>query len=145
MYSLSGMPSTPFRNATVPTMRGMAEDIRATLWTNVRALMVKTYGNENLNRLAREAKIGPATAQRIKTAKQYVRLDSIEKVAKHFKVEPWQLITNGTADEKFLEVLALWRDTDARGRRMIMSAVRGAAHDEDAEQRERPVLRKAER
>lgn len=147
-YSLSGILATPFRNTSINTIPGMAEtDIRTTLWANVLALMEDKYGKENINRLAREAKLGVATVQRIKTARQYVRLNALEKIAKHFRVEPWQLVSQEMADQKFLEVLALWRDTDSRGRRMLLSALRGAQHEEeDADtDRGRAAFRKAQR
>ena len=128
-------------------MSGMADaDIRAALWENVRALMLRKYGEENINKLARESKLGPATVQRIKTGRQYVRLNALEKIAKHFKVEPWQLVAPESADEKFLEVLKMWRDTDGRGRRMLLGAVRGAEHEEHADANgERATARKTQR
>lgn len=66
--------------------------IKEVLRDNVAALMAHYYGQENLNRLGREAKIGPGGATRIKEAKTNVGLGVLEKVAKHFEVEPWQLL-----------------------------------------------------
>lgn len=54
--------------------------------------MTYHYGRENLNRLAKGAKIGPGSATRIKEAKTSVGLDVLEKVAKHFKVAAWELL-----------------------------------------------------
>jgi hypothetical protein len=100
--------------------------LQQTLWDNVSALMKKAYGSENINRLAREAKLGPATIQGIKDADRSVRLSTIEKVAKAFKVEPWQLLAPGLSDEKFLDLLLVWQETDGRGRRMLLTAAEGA-------------------
>lgn len=65
------------------------------LWSAVLALMNKQYGGENLNRLAREAKVGPATSSRLKAQGTSVGLDVIDKLADHFKVKPWQLLVPG--------------------------------------------------
>jgi hypothetical protein len=69
--------------------------VKEVLWANVRALMVHKYGDENLTRLAHDAKIGPGTATRIKKADTSVGLDVLEKVAKSFGVEPWHLLVPG--------------------------------------------------
>ena len=62
------------------------------LWDNVSALMVHHWQEENLNKLARKAKIGPATAQRIKDRQTAVRIDTVERVAMAFDLKPWQLL-----------------------------------------------------
>jgi transcriptional regulator with XRE-family HTH domain len=67
-------------------------DSKAVLWKSVSALMQKHYGEENLSRLARECKIGPGTATRIKEATTSVGLEIIDKIAKNFAVEPWELL-----------------------------------------------------
>lgn len=70
------------------------------LWAAVLALMEKHYGQENLNRLAREAKIGPATASRMKAQETSVGIDTIDKLADYFRTEPWQLILPGFDPDK---------------------------------------------
>lgn len=65
------------------------------LWAAVLALMEKHYGQENLNRLARDVKIGPATASRLKAQETSVGIDTIDKLADYFRVEPWQLLLPG--------------------------------------------------
>lgn len=50
------------------------------------------YGGENLTRLARDCKIGPGTASRMKEAQTSVGLEVIDKIAKHFHVEAWELL-----------------------------------------------------
>jgi hypothetical protein len=116
------------------TILGMAVEegaIRKVLWANVRALMVKRYGGENLNRLAREAKIGPGSATRIKECQTNVGLGVLEKLARHFEVEPWQLLAPGLSDEEFLGILSVWQETDGRGRRMLLTAAEGAKANYD--------------
>ena len=69
--------------------------LKSLLWANVSALMVKHYGKENLNRLARECSIGLATAQRIKQQQTSVGVEVLEKLAQRFSLEPWQLLVPG--------------------------------------------------
>lgn len=63
-----------------------------TLWANVLALMNHHYGGENLQRLARDAKFGPGTASRLKEQETSTRLSTIDKIARAFKLESWQLL-----------------------------------------------------
>lgn len=137
------------RNKRAPTIFGMGDKgIRDVLWDNVLGLMRHHYGRENINRMARETKVGVATIQRIKDRETSVGLDVVEKIAKRYKLEPWQLLAHGMSDEKFLDVLALWNQTDGRGRRMLLGAVRGAAHEEDEDSNEsvdRTGFRKGQR
>jgi transcriptional regulator with XRE-family HTH domain len=65
---------------------------RSVLWTNVTALMLVKYGEENLTRLARDTKIGPGTSSRMKQQETSVRVDTLEKIASFFEIEPWQLL-----------------------------------------------------
>jgi transcriptional regulator with XRE-family HTH domain len=67
-------------------------DSKQVLWRSVSALMQKHYGEENLSRLARECKFGPGTATRLKEATTSVGLDIIDKIARAFHVEPWELL-----------------------------------------------------
>lgn len=67
-------------------------DAKQILWTNVRALMSYHWGRESLNRLAREACIGPGTATRIKDQRTSVGVDTLDKVAKAFDLHAWQLL-----------------------------------------------------
>lgn len=53
------------------------------------------YGRENLNRLARETKIGPGTAARIKGMNQDANLKTVDKIAWFFKLQSWQLLLPG--------------------------------------------------
>lgn len=65
------------------------------LWENVSALMKHRYGRENLTRLAADCKLGPGTATRIKEQKTSVGLDVLEKIGRHFDLDPWQLLVPG--------------------------------------------------
>lgn len=67
-------------------------DSKDVLWKSVSALMQKHYGKENLTRLAKDCKIGPGSASRIKERKTSVGLDIIDSIAKHFHIQPWELL-----------------------------------------------------
>lgn len=71
------------------------EDSRATLWSNVQTLMRHRYGGENLTRLAKDCKFSPATSSRLKTMETSVTLETMNKLADFFGVEPWQLLVPG--------------------------------------------------
>jgi len=68
---------------------------RTQLWENVSALMRRRYGGENLTRLAKEAKVGPGSATGLKEQRTSVGIDILDKLARLFKVEPWQLLAPG--------------------------------------------------
>lgn len=70
-------------------------DSKLILWQNVSALMRMKYGRENLTKLAADAKIGPATASRIKQHETSVGLDVVESIARVFKIDTWQLLVPG--------------------------------------------------
>ena len=72
-------------------------DSRQVLWANVSALMVQRWGEENLNRLAREAEIGLGTAARLKKQTTSVGLELVDKLARGLHVEPWQLLVPGAS------------------------------------------------
>lgn len=63
------------------------------LWSNVLRLMERRWGEENLTRLAREAKVGPGTCTRIKEQKTSVGLDVLQKLAGAFDLQAWHLLT----------------------------------------------------
>lgn len=67
-------------------------DSKKILWENVRALMIVKYGEENPWKTAQDAKIGSATMTRIKEQMTSTGLETLEKLATLFKVEPWQLL-----------------------------------------------------
>lgn len=54
--------------------------------------MLARWGQENQNRLAREAGVGVATIARMKTAGTSIGVDVLEKVAGALGVEAWQLL-----------------------------------------------------
>ena len=70
-------------------------DSRAVLWANVQALMQHHWKGENINRLAREAGVGPATVDRLKKQKTSVGIEVIDKLAPVFALESWQLLVPG--------------------------------------------------
>jgi transcriptional regulator with XRE-family HTH domain len=122
MTELSMTPSVPyterlhnlFRHTSEAIVRPVPRDCKQILWKNVRALMMKTWGEENLRQLARDAGIGTGTAKRIKDQETSVGVDVLERIARLFKVEPWQLIaedveTGPDLSPKALDV-AMWFD-----------------------------------
>jgi hypothetical protein len=70
-------------------------DTKAVLWQSVGRLMEKHYGAENLNRLARDAGVGPATSSRLKKQETGVRLDTLDRLSEAFDVPQWQLLVPG--------------------------------------------------
>ena len=68
------------------------EDSRKPLWINLTALMQIHWGGENLNRLARECGVSPATATRIKKQQTSVGLEILDRLAESFRVSAHQLI-----------------------------------------------------
>ena len=92
------------------------------LWANVLAHMEAKYGRENLNALARDAKIGPASVQRIKDGKTSVGVDIVDKVAKSFGVEAYQLLCPSEHTKSFLVVCRAYSQTDDRGRNLLYGA-----------------------
>lgn len=85
-----------FEFATISNM----VDTKKTLWENVRALMIMKYGEENPWRTSHDANIGPATMTRIKEQRTSVGVDTLEKLATLFKVEPWQLLVPGAGNQE---------------------------------------------
>jgi hypothetical protein len=65
---------------------------KAQLWENLTSLMTHHWHEININRLAREAKIGPASVQRIKDQETSVGLDIVDKVAQVWGLQAWQLL-----------------------------------------------------
>lgn len=70
-------------------------DSRQVLWANIRSVMHRRWGQENLTRLAREAGIGPGTCSRIKEMRTIVGLEVVDKIAKLFGLDTWQLLVPG--------------------------------------------------
>lgn len=84
-----------------------ALDLKKVLWENVLDLMEDKWKGENLTRLAREAKLGPGTAQRIKEQETSVGIDIVGKLAACFKVAPHQLLIP-RSDRNVLRLVRIW-------------------------------------
>lgn len=97
-------------------------DSRQVLWANLVALMQCRWGAENLNRLAREAGIGPATAARIKGQQTSVGLEVIDAVAQAFSLEAWQLLVPGLDPLHLPTLLPMSEAELAFYERMLMAA-----------------------
>ena len=83
----------PFLVGAFPYRRWMGEsDTKPRIWNNLLRLMRERYGAENLSKLARDTGIGPGSASRIKAQETSIGVDVIEKIAKNFGIEPWQLL-----------------------------------------------------
>jgi hypothetical protein len=122
------MSSTPIWNVCGSTLSRMVETLKKTFWDNVRQLMVERWGRENINRLAREAKIGLASAQRIKAGKTSVGLDIVESVGRAFRVPPFSLLLPSKdkslleliRDKSFLTIARAYNESDERGREILL-------------------------
>jgi transcriptional regulator with XRE-family HTH domain len=68
---------------------------KTALWATLLSLMEKHYGSENQNRLSRDAGVGVATINRVKSGQTSIGLDVVEKLAAAFGLEAWQLICPG--------------------------------------------------
>lgn len=68
-------------------------DVRQVLARNLRQMMDASKDIDGKPfRLATSSGVGQATIDRMLTGKQYVRLDSIEAVARFFGVHPWMML-----------------------------------------------------
>lgn len=74
---------------------GSSDPIESVLWANVLALMTHHYGKEHLSNLAKKAKIGLATIGRIKKQETSVGVEVIDKIARAYDLQAWQLLTPG--------------------------------------------------
>lgn len=128
-YSELGMLVNRFRNAAAYTLSGMSDyKIKDILWGNVLALMEERYGRENINRLAREAKVGVGTVSRMKEAKTSVGVNIVEKIAGLFKMEAFELLMppkvlklyRTIRNKDFLVLCDAYNETDERGREFLL-------------------------
>ena len=70
-------------------------DSRAALWASERALMLKDFGEENINKFHARTKVTLATIGRIKAQKTSVGLEMIDRIAACFGLSGWQLLVPG--------------------------------------------------
>jgi transcriptional regulator with XRE-family HTH domain len=108
----------------------MEGTLKKLLWENVAELMRIRYGQENLNRLAKEAHIGVGSVARIKEGTTSVGLEIVEAIAKVFKVSPFQLLIPAkereaykllATDKNFMHILRAYTETDERGREILLA------------------------
>jgi transcriptional regulator with XRE-family HTH domain len=108
----------------------MEGNLKKLLWENVAELMRARYGQENLNRLAKEAHIGVGSVARIKEGTTSVGLEIVEAIAKVFKVSPFQLLIPAkeregykllATDKNFMHILRAYTETDERGREILLA------------------------
>jgi hypothetical protein len=97
------------------------KSIRDILWENVRELMLEHYGEENLARLARETKVGVATVQRIKDANTSVGIDVVEKIAKRYSREAYQMLCANAQKEGVAALIRAYNSADETGREFLVA------------------------
>jgi len=69
--------------------------LRITIAENVRTLMAYTPALDTQEKLSKKTGIGQATLSRTLNANTWPNAKLIEKVAKAFRIEPWQLLVPG--------------------------------------------------
>ena len=110
---------------------GMDKNVKlqADFWQNVSALMHARWGKENLTRLAKEARLGPATVVRIKGMETSVTIGTVAAIADVFGVRPWHLLAPGL-DPADLPADIPMRASQAAAYHAIIQAARSnpAAH-----------------
>jgi hypothetical protein len=110
---------------------------------NLTRLMEHKYGRENLNQLARDAKFGVATAQRMKDGETSVGLEMVEMAANVFGLHAWQLLCPGLdlanppmvmTDDVTNRMWKAWRRLSDRKRRTVLASAEEylAPDDENA-------------
>ena len=85
--------------------------------------MQHRWEGENLSRLAREAKIGPGSVTRMKEQTTSVGLELVDKVARVFTVETWQLLVPGMSP-KTLPTLMPQSETERAFYERVAAALR---------------------
>lgn len=113
-------------NGRLDKLWWMPLNLKQILWHNVRALMTARWGEENLQRLARDGEIGAASAQRIKDQKTAVGLDVLAGAADALKVPAYQLLIPEEDRDYIVRVLTARVETDDRGRMGIELALEAA-------------------
>lgn len=92
--------------------------------------MIRRYGKENLTRLAKEARLGPGTASRIKASETSIGIDVVEKVAKALKVPVYCLLVP-PHDRTVVRLIQAYNETDERGKLGLDIAVENAERRRD--------------
>lgn len=106
------------------------EDSRKVLRDNVFALMEARYGKENLTQFAIDTKCGPGTSTRIKNARTWLKLDTLEKIARAFGLQPWQLLVPNL-DASNPPVVWLTENERLLYKRLKLAAQEVAAYDKN--------------
>ncbi|OFZ67942.1 MAG: hypothetical protein A2V79_05480 [Betaproteobacteria bacterium RBG_16_56_24] len=75
-------------------------DCKKILWENVSLLMHQHYGKENLTQCADDSGVGPGTMSRIKAQETSVGIDTIEKLATLFNVQPYELMIPNLSNQE---------------------------------------------
>lgn len=75
------------------------QTLRQTLAANIRALMARQFGRENVRQLAQKAEVGQATIKRILDLEVDPRTDIVAALAKALQAEAWHLLCPGIDPE----------------------------------------------
>lgn len=104
LYPNSGLSSNTFFPQTGLSFRypSFMDNYKKILWENLRLLMRRNYGKENLAKCAKEAKIGHGTVARIKEQQTSTGLDVIEQLAELFKVKPYEMLMPNLGQEGYV-------------------------------------------
>jgi len=71
--------------------------------------MKQHYGRENLTQCAKDAGVGPGTMTRIKEQETSIGMDTIEKLAALFKVQPYELLIPNLNSQEVMVVKSMRR------------------------------------
>lgn len=112
----------------------MAHEINtaATIWQNVRALMLHHYQREDLTRLARECAFAQSTASRIKAGTHATGIDKLDAIARRFHLATWQLLVPGF-DPKNPPALQPVSEKERKLYERIMTSVKEIASDVESD------------
>lgn len=83
-----------FYNLETHTYQRSHMDTKKIIWDNVRNLMIKRYGKENINKtyLDSNKKISLGALQRIKAQQTAIGIDVLDNIAEFFEVQTWHLL-----------------------------------------------------
>lgn len=88
-------PTVMTRRAIQKDEGSRASSIAELLGTNLQALMTAHADLSSNPKLAAKTKLGTGTISRLRNGEVDANLDTLQRLAKAFNVEPWQLLVPG--------------------------------------------------